>query len=174
MVELQQPHGFKENIDAFEPAELPEERKAVPMRPPLVFDNSDGSSSVVLKPNPLFGDPPLHVSLHQESTGGQKEINECKLRLDESLSKKERLWGDMRETTVATLWAFFVTQLIVWVPNHLTVTCAYRQIFVKGVKNRGIRERVSDFANQVVAEKQGVLEMNDIRPDCQKKRPKVL
>ena len=84
------------------------------------------------------------------------------MRLDEPLAQEERLRADLREALVAAARRRLQAQLVAVGAHHLAVAVADRQELVQRVDDRRVRQRAADRAEHVVADEEGVLEVDDV------------
>jgi hypothetical protein len=94
--------------------------------------------------------------------------------LDEPLSHEKGLRRYFRETFVASARRRFVAKRLALGAHHLTGPMADGPVFVERVDDRRVRQCISSLTYEIVAEKERVLEVDNIRLVGNKELSKIL
>ena len=134
----EQRHRLHEHVHALEVVQLPEEGDAIAravLRRHVGLDVVLADAAVVLEPDAVTGDSPVHVAFEQELARGEEHVHVVEVRLDEALAQEELLRRDRREALVAAARRCVRAELAVGA-QHLAVAMADRQELVQRVEDR--------------------------------------
>src|SRR5205809_427712 len=85
------------------------------------------------------------------------------MRLDKALAHEKTLWTDAGETFMAAPGRGLGAKLVVPSAHHLAVAMADRPVLMQSIDDGHPRQRIAGFAQDVVTQEEGVLEMHHVR-----------
>ena len=121
--------------------------------------------------DPVFRQPPADVALAQELARRDEQVDELEVGLDEELAQEEVGGRVLREAPVALVGGGSVAELERAGLDHLAVVVAERPVVVQGYHEAGVGVGALDLAQQLDAEVQVVMEVDDIRLKVAQKVP---
>ncbi len=164
----------QEHVDPLVGIELAEEAERGVRRLTLDLGRRPGAPPVVLEQDPLARDAPLDEPLEQHGAGGDEQVDEPELRLDEAPAQEEALRGRVGKALVASPRRLVIAEGMVHGPDHLALVVADREELVQRVDDRHAGQRPPDLADGVIAQEERVLEVDDVGADGEQELAEVL